>query len=113
MIETRGGSRASTTVVVVGGKGAMGRSLVRWFSSDGFQVRVLERDDWDSAESLCAGADLVVLSVPIELTVEVARRVAPVLGKGTVLADVTSVKTVPLGGGLVLRAGHRRGRGRG
>lgn len=90
------GVRPGAVVLVVGGRGSMGQGLVRWFSEAGYRVRVLDREDWGRVEELCAGADLAVLSVPIDATPGVAGRLGPHLPAGCVLADITSVKARPL-----------------
>jgi chorismate mutase/prephenate dehydrogenase len=97
--------RANHRVLVVGGRGSMGRSLCRWFEAAGYEVRVLEREDWPQAAELCAGADLALLSVPIAVTTEVAHRLGPHLPAKCVLADITSVKVRPLAAMLAAHAG--------
>ncbi|GAB4274474.1 MAG: bifunctional chorismate mutase/prephenate dehydrogenase [Deferrisomatales bacterium] len=88
--------RPGARVLLVGGRGAMGRCLERWFGEAGYEVRVLDRDDWPRAEELCREVDLALLSVPIDATPAVARRLGPLLPAGSVLADITSVKRAPL-----------------
>jgi chorismate mutase/prephenate dehydrogenase len=90
------GVRAGAAVVLVGGRGSMGRGLHRWFETAGYAVRILDREDWARADVLCAGADLALLAVPIDATAPVARRLAPHLPRTCVLADITSVKAEPL-----------------
>ncbi len=101
----RRGIRPGATVLVVGGRGAMGRYLVDWFGEAGYRMRCLECDDWPRVESLCRGVDLAILSVPIDGTPEVARRLGPYLPAGCVLADVTSVKQAPLAAMLEAHTG--------
>lgn len=88
--------RPGAVVLVVGGGGAMGRSLTAWFAGAGYGVRVLEREDWGDVARLCAGVDLALLSVPIDVTEAVAARLAPHLPAACVLADITSVKAGPV-----------------
>jgi len=99
------GVRPGARVLLVGGGGAMGQCLARWFGDAGYRVAVLERDDWDRAETLCQGLELAILAVPIEVTGEVAARLAPHLPPGCVLADVTSTKSGPLAAMLAAHAG--------
>lgn len=82
-------------IVVVGGRGRLGRLFVRLFEGSGYTVRVLEADDWARAEDLVDGAGVVLLSVPIASTLEVIRRLPP-LPTSCVLADLTSIKVEPL-----------------
>jgi chorismate mutase / prephenate dehydrogenase len=90
------GVRPGAAVLLVGGGGSMGRGLQGWFRTAGYEVRVLEREDWGRAAELAAGADLAVLAVPIDATAEAAGRLGPHLPPTCVLADITSVKAGPL-----------------
>ncbi len=90
------GVRPGARVLIVGGGGSMGRLVGDWFRGSGYRVGILEKDDWDEARALCEGADLAVLSVPIGVTAEVARRLGPHLPPSCVLADLTSLKTEPV-----------------
>ncbi|QSJ20025.1 bifunctional chorismate mutase/prephenate dehydrogenase [Nostoc sp. UHCC 0702] len=80
-------------VTLVGGHGMMGRFFREKLSAAGHQVCILEQSDWDHAESLLAGADLVLICVPIEYTIEVIQKLASYLDPNTALADIASIKT--------------------
>ncbi|WP_341501220.1 bifunctional chorismate mutase/prephenate dehydrogenase [Gallaecimonas sp. GXIMD4217] len=82
-------------VLIVGGRGRLGRRFAEQFRLSGYQVRILDQDDWPDAEALCAGVGLVLVSVPLEQTEAVLRRL-PALPEDAVLADLTSVKAGPL-----------------
>ncbi|MBL0716175.1 MAG: bifunctional chorismate mutase/prephenate dehydrogenase, partial [Desulfosarcina sp.] len=99
------GLRPGATVLVVGGRGAMGGYLSTWFEEAGYRVRSLDHDDWPQAEALCRGVDLAFISVPIESTPSVARRLGPFLPPTCVLADITSVKKAPLAAMLAAHPG--------
>jgi chorismate mutase/prephenate dehydrogenase len=90
------GVRPGAAVLIVGGKGSMGRYFCRWFADAGYQVRIMGRDGWSGVEALCEGLDLAVISVPIDVTAEVAMRLAPHLPSDCVLTDITSIKAPPL-----------------
>jgi chorismate mutase / prephenate dehydrogenase len=92
----RRGVRPGARVLIVGGRGSMGRFLARWFQQSDYEVRVLDRDDWPQVDALTAGIDLCLLAVPIDVTPAVAAQVGPRLPPGCVLADVTSLKVAPL-----------------
>ena len=92
----RKGIRPEATVLLVGGEGSMGQYFYRWFEDAGYTVRILDRGDWDNAETLCKGIDLAMICVPIEVTVEVISKIAKLLAPHCVLADITSVKVSPL-----------------
>ncbi|MEN9840001.1 MAG: hypothetical protein RL177_1480 [Bacteroidota bacterium] len=81
------------TIVFVGGGGGMGTLFARHARSSGHVVRILDRDDWSQAETLCAGAHAVVITVPIHDTIPVIRRIAPFLPEDALLADFTSNKS--------------------
>jgi len=82
-------------VVVVGGGGALGRRFVSLFERSGYQVAILEVSDWPLAASIVAGACLVLMAVPINMTAQLIRQLPP-LPTQCVLADITSIKQVPL-----------------
>lgn len=82
-------------VVVVGGQGALGKVIVNLFSSSEYQVTIVEKETWQDRAHLMQGADVVIIAVPINLTVDIINSL-PELSKHCILADVTSVKSQPL-----------------
>jgi chorismate mutase/prephenate dehydrogenase len=92
----RRGVRPGAKVLIVGGRGSMGRFLSRWFTQSDYEVRVLDIEDWPKVHSLTDGIDLCLLAVPINVTQAVAAQIAPHLPRGCVLADITSLKRGPL-----------------
>ncbi len=88
----KSGVRPGFKVLIVGGLGRMGQYFCRWFSEAGYEVRVLDIDDWPAVDELCAGINLALVSVPIPVTVDVIRSLGPHLPAGCILSDVTSVK---------------------
>ena len=93
------------TIVIVGGNGGMGKILVNFFKNSGYIVKVLDKDDWDRAKTILSHAIAVFISVPIDITKSVIKKVAPFLDENTILADVTSVKKMPLDAMLKLHKG--------
>ncbi|MBJ9972656.1 bifunctional chorismate mutase/prephenate dehydrogenase [Providencia rettgeri] len=91
-------------IVIVGGDGKMGRLFHRLLNLSGYQVKTLNEDDWVQAESIVAGASVVIVSVPIHLTVQVINQL-PKLDKSTVLMDIASIKQQPLEAMLVAHDG--------
>ncbi|MEC4817891.1 MAG: bifunctional chorismate mutase/prephenate dehydrogenase [Scytonema sp. PMC 1069.18] len=79
-------------ITIIGGRGMMGRFFTQRLSAAGHKVTILEQGDWGQAESLLAGADLVLVCVPIEFTVDVIRQVTQYLAPTTALADIASIK---------------------
>jgi chorismate mutase/prephenate dehydrogenase len=82
-------------VVVVGGGGALGRRFVSLFERSGYQVVVLEANDWHQATEIIAGACLVLMAVPINVTEQLITQLPP-LPVDCLLADITSVKQGPM-----------------
>jgi len=82
-------------VVIVGGKGQMGKLFTRMLELSGYQVKILEQEDWPQAESLLADAGMVIVSVPIHNTAQVIARL-PKLPADCILVDLASVKNAPL-----------------
>ena len=80
-------------VTLVGGQGMMGHFFQQKLSDAGHYVSILDRGDWEQAELLLEEADLVLVCVPIEHTIEVIYKLAKYLSPTTALADITSIKT--------------------
>ena len=51
----RRGVRPGAKVLIVGGRGNMGRFLANWFRQSDYDVRILDREDWPQVRSLAAG----------------------------------------------------------
>lgn len=92
-------------IVIVGGYGKLGGLFARYLRASGYPISVLERDDWDVAESILANADAVIVSVPIANTLETIERLKPYLTESMLLADLTSVKREPLAKMLAIHQG--------
>lgn len=82
-------------VVVIGGKGALGRIFVDLFERSRYNTTIVEKDDWEQAAAVFEKADIVLVSVPINITCRVIKQLTN-LSEHCILADVTSVKTAPL-----------------
>ena len=88
--------RPGAKILIVGGRGNMGRFFSTWFRQSDYEVRILDRDDWPQVRSLAAGIDLCLLAVPIDVTPSVAHQIGPHLPPSCILADITSLKRQPL-----------------
>ncbi|MBD2530577.1 bifunctional chorismate mutase/prephenate dehydrogenase [Nostoc flagelliforme FACHB-838] len=82
-------------ITIIGGRGRMGKLFKEQLSLVGNNVSVLEHEDWEYADKLLSQAELVLVSVPIEHTVDVIKRVAKYVAPTTALCDITSIKTQP------------------
>ncbi|MDP2645620.1 MAG: bifunctional chorismate mutase/prephenate dehydrogenase [Desulfobacterales bacterium] len=99
------GVRCDAKVLIVGGAGSMGRYFFRWFSDAGYPVRSMGRSDWPRVKTMCRSVALVILSVPIDKTVEIVGQIAPHLSSKCILADITSIKSAPLNAMLIAHPG--------
>lgn len=97
--------RAKT--LIVGGAGEMGRWLARFLKEQGMDVAIADIDSHtpEIADELGVALgdvqkvgdfDIVLVSVPIDVTEEVISRIAPKMRPGSLLTDVTSVKKGPI-----------------
>ena len=91
-------------VVIVGGRGEMGTLMAGLFRRSGYPVRLLDLDNADDAARLLSDAAVVLISVPIDRTVEVIAALPP-LPADCILCDITSVKHAPLDAMLSAHAG--------
>jgi len=94
-------------ILILGGTGETGSWFARYFKSKGWEVaiwgpsgrvEVAERLGVRYAHDMMAEveeSDVVLVSVLIEKTVEVIRQVAPRMHSGSLIMDVTSVKSGP------------------
>lgn len=94
------------SVVVIGGRGALGRVFVSLFERSDYDVAVIEKDDWDNgvATQLLSTAALVIVAVPITLTESVISQLSS-LPEQCILADITSIKVKPLQAMLAVHRG--------
>ena len=99
------GLRPGAKILIVGGRGRMGQYFARWLGGAGYEVRILDREDWPRVTELCAGLNLALISVPIEATPDVIQQLAPFLPKDCLLADLTSVKQPALEAMLAAHSG--------
>ncbi|MEL7669535.1 prephenate dehydrogenase [Methanobacterium sp.] len=96
-------------IAVIGGTRGLGEWIARFLKSKGFDITVTGRDeiagervskklgvDYTSSNTSAASqADVVIVSVPIDVTLSAIKEVAPVMKKGSLIMDVTSVKEEP------------------
>ncbi len=96
-------------MTIVGGYGAMGRWMVKLLKERGFEIRISGKNaevgaafakkmgiDFftDNIEAV-RGADIVIVSVPISVTEDVIKEIAPHMKDGSLLMDVASIKESP------------------
>ncbi len=81
---------------IIGGNGLMGKLMVNFFEKNGYRVIVSSRNGEISAERCAIESDVLIISVPIDKTVEVIHSVAGLVKKDGLIMDLTSVKREPL-----------------
>lgn len=83
------------SVVIVGGRGKMGRFFLKMLTLSGYTVRVLDQNDWIYAESILKNVELIFISVPIHLVANIMNAL-PRLPSDCVVVDLSSAKKVSL-----------------
>jgi len=86
---------ACEKVVVIGGKGQLGKIFVDLFTRSNYQVVIIEQEDWQNSADILSSASVVIVAVPIRLTNSVIQKLSG-LSDTCILADVTSIKESPL-----------------
>ncbi len=81
-----------TNILIVGGKGEIGRTFVKAFRSISLKVFVVDKHNQDKLEGLIKKVEVVIISVPINKTLAVVEKVAPLLSQDQLLMDFTSIK---------------------
>jgi prephenate dehydrogenase len=81
---------------IIGGTGKMGRLFAGVFRRAGYEVMVSGRSTAITNHDIAQECDLVMVSVPIRDTVQVIEEIAPLLEKGQLLCDLTSLKAGPV-----------------
>lgn len=92
------------SIVIIGGRGQMGQFFYKMLILSGYQVKILDKDDWLNASSILANAGMVCISVPIHLVVDVVHKL-PHLSHDCIIVDLSSTKIVPLQTILDIHAG--------
>ncbi len=87
---------AAKTIALIGGSGAMGALFARLLKAQGHEVLVADLDTALRPKDAAARADVVILSVPIDVTERVAREIGSHVRKDALLMDFTSIKRAPL-----------------
>ncbi|ADG12867.1 Prephenate dehydrogenase [Methanocaldococcus infernus ME] len=96
-------------ISIIGGTDGLGKWLAKFLKSRGFEVIVTGRDIKKGKEvekelgvrflnnnvEAAKLGDIVIISVPINVTERVIKEVAPHVREGSLLMDVTSIKEIP------------------
>jgi prephenate dehydrogenase len=97
-----------TKVLILGGTGEMGQWFTRFFKERDFEVAVwgksgkkeiakkLDVPFASNLEAVIPESDVIIVSVPIDVTEETIAEVAPKMKAGSLLMDFTSIKVKPV-----------------
>lgn len=95
-------------ILIIGGTGETGRWFARFYKKHGFDVvlwglnkrkdiaQVLGMPFAEDLDGEIKTSDIVMISVPIDITGKTIQELAPRMPAGSLLMDITSVKTEPM-----------------
>lgn len=84
-------------IIIAGSTGRMGAMLMQKGSEAGFNMVGLDRPFEEAdIKKACENAHLVILCVPARNLAAVAKKFVAQMNKNTILADITSVKELPM-----------------
>jgi len=92
---------------IIGGTKGLGKTLACYLKHDNFDVTITGRDEKVGKKvshklnvkytsnnlEVAENVDILIISVPIHVTINIIKELAPHMKKGSLLMDVTSVKT--------------------
>lgn len=81
------------TIGIIGGLGRTGSMFAKGFEQLGKEVLITDLDTISDEKSLVRHSDVVMISVPIDVSPAVVKRIEPWLRADQLLADVCSVKS--------------------
>ncbi|MDA1196544.1 MAG: prephenate dehydrogenase/arogenate dehydrogenase family protein [Nanoarchaeota archaeon] len=81
---------------IIGGTGKVGQWFKLFFEQAGYSVVVAGRSTTLSIEDCAKESDVVLVCVPIAETVDLLKRIAPLVAEDGLLMDVTSLKEAPM-----------------
>lgn len=83
-------------ILYIGGEGGMGKLYKRITEQTGHHAYSIDKSNWYELEELAPKLDMVIVTVPIEVTEQVIERLKGRLSDKTILADFTSNKSAPI-----------------
>ena len=89
-------AKNKVTVGIIGGTGPMGQCFKRFFQKNGCKVVIASRKTKLKPEECASKCDVVVITVPIDSTLAVIKKIAPHVRKDALLMDLTSLKKEPV-----------------
>lgn len=92
-------------ILYIGGEGGMGKLYKRITEQTGHIAYSIDKSNWYELDEWAATLDLVIITVPINVTENVIERLKGRLNEHTILADFTSNKSKPIQAMLEAHAG--------
>lgn len=84
------------TVGIIGGTGQMGQFFRRFFEKNKCRVLIASRKTRLSPEDCARQSNIVLVSVPVDVTISTIKKIAPYIKKDSLLIDTTSIKKEPV-----------------
>ncbi len=81
---------------IIGGTRGMGKWFAEYVKGQGYAVHVSGSKTGMTAQEMATRCQVVVISVPIGITLDMISRVGPLLAAGSLLMDLTSLKMEPV-----------------
>lgn len=81
---------------IVGGRGQMGRWCSNLFINQGFDVLFSDHKTLMTPEEMVGLCNVIIISVPISETIEVIKKLGPLVPEKALLIDLTSIKREPV-----------------
>ena len=88
--------RKEIKVGIIGGTGKMGKFFRRFFETNGCKVLISSKKTKLKPIQCAKQCDVVLVSAPIDLTINVVKEIAPHINKNSLLIDTTSIKKEPV-----------------
>lgn len=81
---------------IIGGTGGMGRLFADLFGGEGYTVHCAGRTTGPDIPTMAKTCQVIIVSVPIGITVQIIEEVGPLMEEDALLMDLTSLKTEPV-----------------
>lgn len=85
--------QAPRSFAIVGGQGGMGRLLSRELGARGHSIHLLDREDDLETAAAIRESDIVIVSVPMDIAVQVCETLGPLVRPDALLCDINSLKS--------------------
>ena len=92
MPDKKTSGKEKVKVGIIGGTGHMGQWFKHFFESNGCKVIVASRRTELKPVECAKQADVVIICVPIDSTLDVIKQVGPYVKENSLLMDFTSLK---------------------